>query len=197
MIGHIDSGGKPTCPGISSVNLAPDMLLGNIRKGTEYCQLEQHFKPHMLALFHFRLRGPLQEMGDVFCHLVNACRCAVFIAHLAIGKRRGHGELAAGEIRVVMLAGGDLSMLGRRFAIERHHRRWDARCASQLRTPAVTDRHDLDMVRTPADDFFETMNGHVVVSVCEREPPSYASHADDQAKRIAKEHSQAVSVREQ
>jgi hypothetical protein len=47
------------------------------------------------------------------------------------------------------------------LAVERHHRGRHARLSSQLSTPPVTDGHHFDVVRTPADVFFEKMNDHL------------------------------------
>jgi len=59
-----------------------------------------------------------------------------------------------------------LSQLPRRFVrrlpIEGHHRRRHAGPSPQLSTPSVADGHDLDLVRAPANDFVESMNGHVM-----------------------------------
>jgi hypothetical protein len=52
----------------------------------------------------------------------------------------------------------------RRLPIEGHHRRGDARPSPQLRTPSVVDGRDLDLVRAPANDFFVSMNVHVIQS---------------------------------
>jgi hypothetical protein len=59
-----------------------------------------------------------------------------------------------------------LGQLSRRFVrrlpIEGHHRRRHAGPSPQLRAPSVADGRDLDLVRTPANDFFESMNDHVM-----------------------------------
>jgi len=47
------------------------------------------------------------------------------------------------------------------LTIERHHRRWHARNATQLRAPARPDGRDIDLVRTSANGFFEAVNNHV------------------------------------
>jgi hypothetical protein len=61
-----------------------------------------------------------------------------------------------------------LGQLSRRFVwrlpIEGHHRRRHAGPSPQLRAPSVADERDLDLVRAPANDFFESMNDHVVLS---------------------------------
>lgn len=62
--------------------------------------------------------------------------------------------------------GEPVRQLARRFvwrlSVERHHRRRDARDAAQLGAPPVADGCYLDVVRAPADGFFETMHGHCV-----------------------------------
>ena len=55
------------------------------------------------------------------------------------------------------LLGGPIGGL----AVERHHRRRHAGSAPQLGAPAIPDGRHLDLVRTPADGFFEAMNVHV------------------------------------
>ena len=55
------------------------------------------------------------------------------------------------------LAGGGV----RRLAIERHHRRWHAWHAAQLRAPVIAHWRDLDVVRTSANGFVKTMHSHV------------------------------------
>ena len=49
-----------------------------------------------------------------------------------------------------------------RLTVERHHRRGHTGPAAQLRAPPVADVRDLDLVRTPADGFFESVHGHVL-----------------------------------
>ena len=52
----------------------------------------------------------------------------------------------------------------RRLTVERHHRRRHSRQPAKLRAPPVADRRDFDLIRTPADEFFESMHRHVAVS---------------------------------
>src|SRR6187401_3624669 len=75
----------------------------------------------------------------------------------------------------------------RRRSIERHHRRWKTRRATELRAPPVADRRDLDVVRTPANGFVEAMNCHVCLMSREvKRWQFYALTFRDQAKRVAK-----------
>jgi hypothetical protein len=48
-----------------------------------------------------------------------------------------------------------------RLAVEGHHGGRHASGPAELRAPAIGDRRYLDLVRTPADSFFEMMNGHL------------------------------------
>jgi len=58
--------------------------------------------------------------------------------------------------------GGQLSgRLFWRLAVKGHHCGGHARSASELRTPPVADGHHFDLVRTPADVFFEMVNVHL------------------------------------
>ena len=61
-----------------------------------------------------------------------------------------------------------LGELARRFigglSVERHHRGRHARQPAELGTPSLADARDLDLVRAPADDFFESMHRHNVLS---------------------------------
>ena len=47
------------------------------------------------------------------------------------------------------------------LAIKRHHRGGQTRFPRQLGTPPVADGHHFDVVRTPADGFFEMVNDHL------------------------------------
>jgi hypothetical protein len=47
------------------------------------------------------------------------------------------------------------------LAVEGHHGGLHARVPPKLGTPPVTDGHHLDLVRTPADSFFEMVNDHL------------------------------------
>ena len=86
-----------------------------------------------------------------------------------------------------------LRELARRFigrlAVEGHHRGGNAGPPAKLRAPPVTDERHLDLVRAPANDFFVSMNRHVLF-LCEGELRAgdefYALRAIKQAKRIAK-----------
>ena len=60
----------------------------------------------------------------------------------------------------------------RRLPVEGHHRRRYAGPSPQLSTPSVADGRDLNLVRAPANDFFKSMNDHVILSakkVCSRD----------------------------
>jgi hypothetical protein len=91
-----------------------------------------------------------------------------------VGQRQPLGQLARG-------------LVGRR-AVKRHHRGRHSRAAAQLRPPPVTDGRHFDLVRTPADSFFEAMNDHVVCCPggVGKKGRFYASRRRDQAKRDAK-----------
>jgi len=65
----------------------------------------------------------------------------------AVRQRQPLGQVAGGFVR--------------RRSVERHHRRWKARGAGELGAPSVADGRDLDVVRTPANRFVESMNSHV------------------------------------
>ncbi len=82
------------------------------------------------------------------------------------GRRRRLLHAPVGDFEPVreLVRGG----IGR-LTIERHHCRRQARHAPQLRTPPVTHGRDFDLVRTPADGFFEAMNVHVFGCPCEVE----------------------------
>src|SRR5690348_14810284 len=54
-----------------------------------------------------------------------------------------------------------LGSVARGLTIERHHRCRHAGSAPQLRAPAIPNRRDFNLVRTPANGFFEAMNVHV------------------------------------
>ena len=56
-----------------------------------------------------------------------------------------------------------LGGLDRSDAVERHHGCRDTRHADKLRPPPVTDGHHFNEVRAPADNLFESMNGHGVL----------------------------------
>ena len=75
-----------------------------------------------------------------------------------------------------------------RTAVERHHRGRDTRGAPQLRTPAVADGRDFDLVRAPANGFLEAMNCHVLSMSGGSESglKFYAPVVIDQAKARAK-----------
>ena len=49
----------------------------------------------------------------------------------------------------------------RGLAVEGHHGGRHARVSAKLGTPPVADRHHFDLVRTPADSFFEMVNNHL------------------------------------
>jgi len=66
-------------------------------------------------------------------------------------------------MRQVQPVGEVLGRLVWGHAVEGHHRGGNPRLADKLRTPAITDRHDLDGVRAAADGFFESMNDHGVM----------------------------------
>jgi hypothetical protein len=54
-----------------------------------------------------------------------------------------------------------LDGLLRGLPVEGHHRGGEARRPAKLGTPPVADGHHLDLVRTPANRFFEMPYGHV------------------------------------
>ena len=54
-----------------------------------------------------------------------------------------------------------LDRLLRGLAVEGHHRGRHAGLPAKLGTPPVADGHHLDLVRTPANGFFEMLNGHL------------------------------------
>jgi hypothetical protein len=54
-----------------------------------------------------------------------------------------------------------------RLTVKRHHRRRQAGHAPQLRTPPISYGRDFNLVRTPANGFFEAMNVHVFGCPCE------------------------------
>ena len=58
--------------------------------------------PHMLALHHLRLGGPLQEVHDIARLLVNRRLGAVLIGHRVILQRRRHLDDATRHDRVVI-----------------------------------------------------------------------------------------------
>ena len=82
-------------------------------------------------------------------------------------------------------------------SVERHHRRWEARRAAQLRAPSVADGRHLDVVRPPANRFVEAkslvqkrlVQKHCHVCRCPGKWSGlqfYAVAVRDQAKRVAK-----------
>ena len=54
-----------------------------------------------------------------------------------------------------------LDRLLRGLAVEGHHGGLHSRLPLKLGTPPVADGHHFDLVRTPADGFFEMLNGHL------------------------------------
>ncbi|HEY3057641.1 MAG TPA: hypothetical protein VGL99_01565, partial [Chloroflexota bacterium] len=66
-----------------------------------------------------------------------------------MGQRQPAQELAGGFIR--------------RLPVKGHHSGGHPGAAPQLRSPPVADGRHLDLVRTPANGFFEVMNDHVCV----------------------------------
>ena len=74
--------------------------------------------------------------------------CGERLGRLAAMRKRQPGSQAAGRF-----LGG--------LAVEGHHGGRHARVSPELGTPPVADGHHLDLVRTPADSFFEMVNDHL------------------------------------
>ena len=73
------------------------------------------------------------------------------------GNRLGHLAAMCERQPVRQPAGRFL----RRLAVEGHHRRGHPRLPVKLGPPPVTDGHHFDLVRMPADSFFEMVNDHL------------------------------------
>ena len=116
----------------------PDPAVARVEQAGQDDQHDHDGQAHALALFHLRVRGPLQEGGDVLGFLAQRGLGAVVESDPVVDQRRRHGDEAAdrnlmriavparshvaGHIGVVVLAVGDRQAGGRVRAVAGHDR---------------------------------------------------------------------------
>ncbi len=110
------------------LDVRPDFALQRIEQGGQHHQEAQHLDAEAVAFIEFRLRGPVQEGGDVLGFLVQGRLGAVGIGHDIVRERGRHADIMAGERLVVAHA-------------VRHH-------GGIRRSIHIAGQHRIDIVRT-------------------------------------------------
>src|SRR5260370_22796422 len=100
----------------TSVLIGPHLAFHGVHQAGHRQQEEDDANAGALAVLHFRLRRPGEELNDIGGFLVEGRLGAVGIGHLVVAEWRRHADLVAGEILVVVVVLGDaelLDLLGR------------------------------------------------------------------------------------